>query len=116
MMAAATARVTAALTCLLIAGCSLFGPLRHPAPPAPPAPPAAPALPPPVANERFELDPGQAIVGVVQVVTASKDDTLTDIARRFTVGYEGIVRANPQVDPWLRGQGTAIVRPSPSLL
>src|SRR5437764_4587252 len=66
MMAASTARVTAALTCLLIAGCSLFGPLRHPAPPAPPAPPAAPALPPPVANERFELDPGQDIVGVVQ--------------------------------------------------
>ena len=70
MKAASTARVTAALTCLLIAGCSLFGPLRRPAPPAPPAPPAAPALPPPVANERFELDPDQDVVGVVQVVTA----------------------------------------------
>ena len=116
MMAASTARVTAALTCLLIAGCSLFGPLRHPAPPAPPAPPAAPALPPPVANERFELDPGQDIVGVVQVVTASKDDTLTDIARRFNVGYEEIVRANPKVDPWLPGEGREIVVPSQFIL
>jgi len=116
MKAASTARVTATLTCLLIAGCSLFGPLRHPAPPAPPAPPAAPALPAPVANERFELDPGQDLVGVVQVVTASKEDTLTDIARRFNVGYEEIVRANPKVDPWLPGEGREIVIPSQFIL
>ncbi len=116
-MKASTARAaTAALTCLLIAGCSLLGEWRHPAPPAPPAPPAAPALPAPVANERFELDPGQDVVGVVQVVTATKDDTLTDIARRFNVGYEEIVRANPKVDPWLPGEGREIVVPSQFIL
>jgi L,D-transpeptidase ErfK/SrfK len=115
MKAASLARVTA-LTCLLLAGCSLLGQLRHPAPPAPPAPPVAPALPAPVANERFELDPGQDVVGVVQVVTAGKDDTLTDIARRFNVGYEEIVRANPKVDPWLPGEGREIVIPSQFIL
>jgi len=116
-MKGSTARVaTAALTCLLIAGCSLLGQLRHPAPPAPPAPPVAPALPPPVANERFEFDPGQDVVGVVQVVTAGRDDTLTDIARRFNVGYEEIVRANPKVDPWLPGEGREIVIPSQFIL
>jgi L,D-transpeptidase ErfK/SrfK len=115
MKAASPARVTA-LTCLLIAGCSLLGQLRHPAPPAPATPPVAPALPAPVANERFELDPGQEVVGVVQVVTASKDDTLTDIARRFNVGYEEIVRANPKVDPWLPGEGREIVIPSQFIL
>ncbi len=116
MKAASPARVTATLTCLLIAGCSLLGQLRHPAPPAPPAPPVAPALPPPVANERFEFDPGQDVVGVVQVVTAGRDDTLTDIARRFNVGYEEIVRANPKVDPWLPGEGREIVVPSQFIL
>ena len=116
-MKASTARAaTAALTCLLIAGCSLLREWRHPAPPAPPAPPAAPALPAPVANERFELDPGQDVVGVVQVVTATKDDTLTDIARRFNVGYEEIVRANPRVDPWLPEEGREIVVPSQFIL
>ena len=117
-MKGSTARVaTAALTCLLIAGCSLVGQLRHPAPPsAPPAPPAPPALPAPVANERFELDSAQDVVGVVQVVTAAKDDTLTDIARRFNVGYEEIVRANPKVDPWLPGEGREIVVPSQFIL
>jgi L,D-transpeptidase ErfK/SrfK len=109
-MKAFTARATAALACLLIAGCSLFGRLQHPGPPpAPPAPPAAPARPPPVANERFELDSAQDVVGVVQVVTATRDDTLTDIARRFNVGYEEIVRANPKVDPWLPGEREIVV-------
>ena len=109
---AVRAAVTA-LGCALLAACSLFGPLTHPrAPAAPPAPPAPPALPLPVASERFELEPGQSVVGVVQVVKAGKDDTLTDIARRFNVGYEEILRANPDVDPWLPGEGHEIVVPS----
>jgi L,D-transpeptidase ErfK/SrfK len=69
-----------------------------------------------VANERFELDSAQDVVGVVQVVAATKDDTLTDIARRFNVGYEEIVRANPKVDPWLPGEGQEIVVPSQFIL
>ncbi len=106
---------TAVLICLGIAGCSLLG-HRHAAPPPPPAPPPLPAEPLPVANERFELEPGQDVVGVVQVVKATKDDTLTDIARRFNVGYEEIVRANPKVDPWLPGEGRDIIVPSQFVL
>jgi L,D-transpeptidase ErfK/SrfK len=99
-----------------LAACTLFG--HHAAPP--PAPPPAPLPPPPpplpVANERFEVAPDQDVVGTVQVVTASKDDTLTDIARRFNVGYEEILRANPKVDPWLPGEGREIVIPSQFIL
>jgi len=69
-----------------------------------------------VANERFTLSPDQDIVGVVQIVQAGKDDTLTDIARRFNVGYEEIVRANPKVDPWLPGEGREIVVPTQFIL
>jgi L,D-transpeptidase ErfK/SrfK len=105
------------LLCVSLSACSLFGESRRPAPPpAAAAPPAPPALPSPVANERFTLAPGQDVVGVVQVVTAGKDDTLTDIARRFNVGYEEILRANPKVDPWLPGEGTEIVVPSQFIL
>jgi L,D-transpeptidase ErfK/SrfK len=101
---------------LALAGCSIFG-ARHAAPPAPaPAPPAPPSEPLPLANERFELAPGQDVVGVVQVVTAGKEDTLTDIARRFNVGYEEILRANPKVDPWLPGEGREIVVPTEFVL
>ncbi len=118
-MKIATARTTlAGLCCVLLAGCSLFSAFRHPAPPPtpPPPPPAPPPLPLPVGNERFELAPGQDIVGVVQVVKVGPDDTLTDIARRFNVGYEEIVRANPKVDPWLPGVGREIVVPTQFVL
>ncbi|HXY95513.1 MAG TPA: L,D-transpeptidase family protein [Steroidobacteraceae bacterium] len=108
----------AALACSsLLAACSLFGPLHRGAPaPAARALPAAPALPLPVANERFELESGQSVVGGVQVVTAGKDDTLTDIARRFNVGYEDILRANPKVDPWLPGEGHEVIVPTQFIL
>jgi L,D-transpeptidase ErfK/SrfK len=118
-MKIATARTTlAGLTCVLLAACSLFASLRHPAPaPAPPPPPPAPPpLPLPVANERFELAPGQDVVGVVQVVKVGPDDTLSDIARRFNVGYEEIVRANPKVDAWLPGAGREVVVPTQFVL
>jgi L,D-transpeptidase ErfK/SrfK len=113
-----TRTLTAALLCLTFTGCSLFGGhYQTPAPPPPPpAPPAPPPLPEPVANERFELTAGQDVVGVVQVVTASKEDTLTDIARRFNVGYEEILRANPKVDPWLPGEGREIIVPTQFIL
>jgi L,D-transpeptidase ErfK/SrfK len=108
---------TAALACIAVAGCSLFGMgHREPPPPPPPPPPAPPPQPLPVATERFTLSPGQDVVGVVQVVTVGKDDTLTDIARRFNVGYEEILRANPKVDPWLPGEGREIVVPSQFIL
>src|SRR5262249_3700074 len=114
MRIGSTRAAIAALLCVALAGCSLFG--QRPAPP--PAPPAAPPAPPPlpVATERFTLSPDQDVVGVVQVVTAGKDDTLTDIARRFNVGYEEILRANPKVDPWLPGEGREIVVPSQFIL
>src|ERR1700723_614328 len=103
---------------LCAAGCSLF----HPAPP-PPAAPAAPAAPPvpvlpkPTATHRFELTPEDGdLVGYVQKVTVGKDDTLPDIARRFDVGYEEMLLANPGVDAWLPGVGREVVVPTQFVL
>src|ERR1041384_2061443 len=106
----------AALVCTLVTACSLLHPLKHEAPPPPPAPPPAPVEPEPVATQRFEIAPDDDVVGVVQVVRTSKEDTLTDIARRFNVGYEEILRANPKVDPWLPGEGREVVIPSQFIL
>ncbi len=104
------------LACLALTACSIFA-RHHEAPPPPPAaPPPPPAEPLPVANQRFELAPGQDLVGTVQMVKAGKDDTLSDIGRRFNVGYEEMVRANPKIDPWLPGEGTEVVVPSQFIL
>ena len=78
--------------------------------------PVVPAIPDPVPTHRFDIDATTDIVGVVQKTQASKEDTLTDIARRFNVGYEEIVRANPGVDPWVPGEGREIVIPSQFIL
>jgi len=97
------------------AACVPFGSLwkktPHAPPPAPkPAPP--PEAPLAEAMDHFVVAPGSDLVGKVQVTISRKEDTLPDIARRFNVGYEEIVRANPGVDPWLPGEGTRITLPT----
>jgi L,D-transpeptidase ErfK/SrfK len=101
--------------CAALAGCSLISAPWHKQPPPPPvvAAPAPPPLPEPVDTHRFELtSPDDDVVGALQITTATNEDTLPDIARRFNVGYEEIVRANPGVDPWLPGADRRIVVPS----
>jgi L,D-transpeptidase ErfK/SrfK len=66
-----------------------------------------------VGAEVYDLPPeGSDVVGAVTMVTAREDDTLLDIARRHGLGYEDIVRANPDVDTWLPGEGTEVVLPT----
>ncbi len=99
----------------LLAGCQSLGRPEANAVPALAAH-AAPALPRPVAMHEFTLAPGDDVVGSVQVVRARDEDTLPDIARRFNVGYEEVVAANPGVDPWLPGTGTEVVIPTAFVL
>jgi L,D-transpeptidase ErfK/SrfK len=106
------AATAAACLCTLVTACSLFQGVKHAEPPPPPPPPPVPAEPEPVATQHFEVAPDDDVIGVVQIVKTSKDDTLTDIARRFNVGYEEILRANPKVDPWLPGADRPIVVPT----
>jgi len=102
---------------LSAAGCTLFKPAPPPPPPAPPPPPPAPELPKPTATHRFELTPEDGdIVGYVQKTTVGKDDTMPDIARRFDVGYEELLLANPGVDPWLPGVGREVIVPTQYVL
>jgi L,D-transpeptidase ErfK/SrfK len=105
----------------LLASCALIG--SHPiapvasTPPPPPPAPVAPALPEPVDTHHFNLPDAQDdVVGQVQITIASAEDTLPDIARRFDVGYEEIVRANPGVDPWIPGAGRQVVVPTQFVL
>ena len=70
-------------------------------------------LPPTASAEVFELPPpGHDVIGALVTVKARHDDTLLDIARRHGLGYEDIVRANPDVDTWLPGEGTDVVLPT----
>lgn len=101
---------------VLLAACALFRPPPPPAPPPAPPEPPKPVYAPPVDTHRFEIDATDDVVGQLQVTVTNKEDTLPDIARRFNVGYEEIVRANPKVDPWLPRAGTEVVVPTQFVL
>jgi L,D-transpeptidase ErfK/SrfK len=63
--------------------------------------------------EVYDLPPpGNDVIGAITIVKARADDTLIEIARRHGLGYEDIVRANPDVDTWLPGEGTDVVLPT----
>jgi len=59
---------------------------------------------------------GETVLGEVQTVVAKHEDTLLDIGRTYSVGYEEIVAANPGVDPWLPGAGRSVLIPSRYIL
>jgi L,D-transpeptidase ErfK/SrfK len=55
---------------------------------------------------------GDSVIGTVTTAIAEREDTLLDIGRRYGIGYEEIIVANPGVDPWLPGEGTEVLIPS----
>jgi len=96
---------------VLLAGCQLNQPKL-----AEPQPVAPTKAADPVATHLFQISDDQDVVGQIQVAKASQEDTLSDIARRFNLGYEELVRANPGVDPWVPGEGREIVLPTQFVL
>ena len=56
------------------------------------------------------------VVGEVRVIEARHEDTFVRLARRYNLGYEELRHANPDVDPWLPGEGTEIVLPTQFVL
>lgn len=65
----------------------------------------------------FPLPPdGQDIVGNLKLVHSRYEDTLLDIARNNDLGYREIIAANPEVDPWIPGEGTPVILPTQFIL
>jgi L,D-transpeptidase ErfK/SrfK len=59
---------------------------------------------------------GSSVVGTDNHMAAVYKDTLLEIARRNSLGYYEIIRANPGVDMWLPGAGTDIMLPGRRIL
>ncbi len=60
----------------------------------------------------FDLpDDGSRVIGHNLIVYSHEEDTLLDIARRFGLGFGDITHANPDVDPWIPGEGTPVLIP-----
>ena len=71
----------------------------------------------PIPANHFVLEsPQQSVVGVPQVVFASSEDTLSDLAREYGLGYDELIAANPGIDPWLPGENTPVLLPTQFVL
>ena len=57
-----------------------------------------------------------SIIGQRMTVTAAYEDTLSDIARRYDLGFEEIRLANPLLDVWLPQEGSPLVLPTHFIL
>jgi L,D-transpeptidase ErfK/SrfK len=59
---------------------------------------------------------GSAVVGTDGAVATVYEDTLPDLAHRYSLGYYEIIRANPGVDVWLPGAGRQLTLPGRRIL
>jgi L,D-transpeptidase ErfK/SrfK len=66
----------------------------------------------PILGGRYLIEPGQEVVGELQMMRAEYEDTFVEIARTYGLGYDELVAANPGVDPWLPGVGTQVLLPT----
>jgi L,D-transpeptidase ErfK/SrfK len=57
-----------------------------------------------------------ALVGQDKSVVTVYEDTLYDLARKFSLGSEELIRVNPGVDPWLPGANKTLVVPDSHIL
>ena len=65
----------------------------------------------------FTLPPADVdVIGQVSTITASSNETLLDIARRYDLGQNEILLANPTVDRWLPEENSVVVLPNRFIL
>lgn len=55
-------------------------------------------------------------IGEMETYTAVYEDTLVHLARREGLGFVEVRAANPELDPWIPGEGTKVILPKRHLL
>jgi L,D-transpeptidase ErfK/SrfK len=67
----------------------------------------------PLNRNFFTLDsPDQSVIGEPQIVYTKEENTFSDLAREYGLGFDEVVAANPDVDPWLPGDATPVLLPT----
>ncbi|MDH3531663.1 MAG: L,D-transpeptidase family protein [Gammaproteobacteria bacterium] len=113
-------RASLLLPLLLLGGCATFEDFldtirRDRVPPAVPL--AERPVEEPILANHFVLEsPEQSVIGMPQIVYPRADDTLSDLARSYGLGYDELIAANPTVDPWLPGESTPVLLPTQYVL
>jgi L,D-transpeptidase ErfK/SrfK len=70
----------------------------------------------PAAAGVYSYGNGDTVIGVSRGYTVKPDESLIEIARKFDLGYNEIVEANPGLDAFVPGTGAKVVIPSAWIL
>jgi L,D-transpeptidase ErfK/SrfK len=74
------------------------------------------AIPPADATVYTLKNKDDAVFGEDQTVTTVYEDTLYDLAAKYSLGSEEIIRVNPGIDPWVPGAGKQVIIPGRHIL
>lgn len=95
------------LSVLVLSGCQMLQPFPDEGSVS--VVPKAPATT--IASHEFGLGREQQVVGTLATVPARGDDTLSDLARHYGLGYNDIALANPDLNPWVLQDGQPVLLP-----
>lgn len=71
---------------------------------------------PPAKIWHYPYSKSKTVIGSIKTYTVKDDESLIEIARKFKLGYNEIADANPDIDPFVPGNGTLITIPSSWIL
>jgi len=60
------------------------------------------------ASDAFNYSRNNNVIGVLRTYTIKGNESLIEIARKFGIGYNEIVEANPKLDPFIPGKGKTV--------
>jgi L,D-transpeptidase ErfK/SrfK len=63
-----------------------------------------------------QYNENETVIGKLRIYTIKKNESLIEIARKFGIGYNEIVDANPGLDPFVPGPGKTVSIPSAWIL
>ncbi len=68
------------------------------------------------ASEFYSYTKAETIIGSLKTYETKNDESLIELARRFKIGYNEIVAANPGLDPFVPGANKTITVPTSWIL
>ncbi|MBC6413851.1 MAG: L,D-transpeptidase family protein [Chromatiales bacterium] len=64
----------------------------------------------------FSYNQDHIIVGSLRIVTAQADDTFVSLGQQYSLGYDEMIIANPDIDAWVPKEGSEIILPGQFIL
>jgi L,D-transpeptidase ErfK/SrfK len=69
-----------------------------------------------VFGDVFVFDRNTTVVGRIETYETRGGESLIEVARKFSIGFNGVAEANPTLDPFVPGSGSRVIIPAQWIL